>query len=262
MKQLIAACFICAAMVWGADGVAPGSQFSLAPRQHVPMILHERHGSNVTSANWSGYAVTGSSGSVNDAKGVWTVPSVTCGSATQYSSFWVGIDGYDSNTVEQIGTDSDCVNGAGVYYAWFEFYPHLSYTINKFPISPGNIISASVNYSGNTFTVTLTNQTTGQSFSTSTKMNNAKRSSAEWIAEAPSGGGVLPLADFNTVAFGPGDDATIGSSTHPIGLFPATNVFQITMVNSSGVAEATPTALQSNDSFSVNYDPVGNAGAK
>jgi hypothetical protein len=178
--------------------------------------------------------------------------------ATQYSSFWIGIDGYDSNTVEQIGTDSDCVNGATTYYAWFEFYPHLSYTINNFPVSPFDSISAEVKYSGGVFTVSLTNHPTGLSFSTSTKMNNAKRSSAEWIAEAPSAGGVLPLADFQTVNFGPGDIATIGSSTSTIGSFPAANVFEITMTNSSGVPKATPASLKNNDVFSVNYDLAGN----
>src|SRR5690348_12236358 len=61
------------------------------------------------STNWSGYAVTGPNGSVSSVQGSWIVPSVTCAkhSAT-YSSYWVGIDGFSSGTVEQTGTDSDC----------------------------------------------------------------------------------------------------------------------------------------------------------
>jgi hypothetical protein len=275
MKKLIFAYAFAAAGLWSAD--APPSDVSLSARQHDPMKLRERHGSNVTSTNWSGYAVTGPNGSVSDVKGTWTVPALplmSCNlTATQnsYSSFWIGIDGYDSNTVEQIGTDSDCINGKATYYAWFEFYPHLSFTINNIPVNPGDSISAEVKYSGGVFTVSLTNLSTPTplTFSTSTKMNNAKRSSAEWIAEAPSAGGVLPLADFGTVTFGvgdsggPADTATIGSSTNPIGLFPAANVFEITMTNSSGVPEATPTGLTNyNDKFSVNYDPSGNATLK
>lgn len=258
MKKLIFAYAFAAAGLWSAD--MPSSDFSLSARQHDPMIVRERHGANVTSTNWSGYAVTGPSGSVSDVTGTWTVPTLAgCTSAPQYSSFWIGIDGYDSNTVEQIGTDSDCVNGTPTYYAWFEFYPHLSYTINTFPVNPGDSISAEVKYSGGTFTVSLKNHMSGLSFSTSTKMNNARRSSAEWIAEAPSAGGVLPLADFGTVNFGPGDTATInGSGPGPIGSFPAANVFEITMTNSAGVAEATPTTLQKNGEFSVNYDLAGN----
>ena len=124
MKKLIFAYFFLAAGLWSAD--MPNSEFSPSTRQHDPMILRERHGALVTSTNWSGYAVTGPNGSVTDVKGTWMVPTLqSCTSATKYSSFWIGIDGYDSNTVEQIGTDFDCINGTPTYYAWFEFYPHL-----------------------------------------------------------------------------------------------------------------------------------------
>src|SRR5689334_9151091 len=120
MKQVIPVMFILTAVLWGADGMAPHRQLSIVPRQHPPIIIHRRHGTNVTSTNWSGYSVTGANGSVNDVKGTWTVPSVVnCTSANQYASFWIGIDGYESNTVEQIGTDSDCQNGSPTYYAWF-----------------------------------------------------------------------------------------------------------------------------------------------
>src|SRR5262249_48179989 len=103
-----------------------------ATQSHIPMIPHQRHGRNATSTNWSGYAVTASSGAVSDVKASWVVPAVqgNCPSTNQYASFWVGIDGYSSNTVEQIGTDSDCQNGQPVYYVWYEFYPHWSYLVN------------------------------------------------------------------------------------------------------------------------------------
>src|SRR5437016_8285643 len=100
----------------------------------------------VCSTNWSGFAVTGSG--VTDAKGSWIVPSVTCSSSTTYSSYWVGIDGYSSNTVEQTGTDSDCSSGHGVYYAWYEFYHNPSITIGGFTVLPGDKVSAEVTYSG------------------------------------------------------------------------------------------------------------------
>jgi Peptidase A4 family len=226
-----------------------------AALRHDPIRIHERHGNQVTSSNWSGYAVTGANGSVTNATGSWIVPSVNCGSTpTAYASFWVGIDGYSSNTVEQIGTDSDCQNGSPSYYAWFEFYPHPSFTVNSLAINPGDVLSAQVTYSGGRFTVSLTNQTTKQSFSTSTKMNSAKRSSAEWIIEAPSSGGVLPLADFNTVSYGanytsvPGTcDATVGSTSGAIGKFGA-NVYEITMETSNGTPESQPSGLSKDGS--------------
>jgi hypothetical protein len=78
--------------------------------------------------------------------GVWVVPSVICTGVkeTQYASFWVGIDGYSSNSVEQIGTDSDCDGSTPSYYAWYEFYPAGSFNIDSVPVNPGNVISASV----------------------------------------------------------------------------------------------------------------------
>lgn len=234
------------------NGTPAQKPLTIGRRHHAPIIIRERHGGMVTSSNWSGYAVTGSRGTVNDVKASWVVPMIqgSCPSTTQYSSFWVGIDGYSSNTVEQIGTDSDCVNGSPSYYAWFEFYPHLSYNINTVPVKPGDVISAEVSYSGGQFTVSLKNVTTGGYFNTSTKMNNADRSSAEWIAEAPSGGGILPLANFGSVSFGSDItgvsstcDATLTTGSGPIGSFPAANVFDITMTNSSGAPEATPGQL-------------------
>src|SRR5262249_10307797 len=93
---------------------------------------HRQHGT-FSSSNWSGFSVTSGKGEVNSASGAWIVPAATCGTAENdtsgYASFWVGIDGFSSNTVEQIGTDSDCVSLNGrttsdpTYYAWFEFYP-------------------------------------------------------------------------------------------------------------------------------------------
>src|SRR5947207_1402920 len=71
------------------------------------------------SSNWSGYSVEAAAHTVTDVKGSWIVPAVTVnGTSTAYAAIWVGIDGSNSNTVEQIGTDSDQVNGVAVYYAW------------------------------------------------------------------------------------------------------------------------------------------------
>src|SRR5438876_8126647 len=157
----------------------PVPQLTLAPRAHD---------GSFQSTNWSGYAVTGASGSVSDAKGSWTVPAIqgTCPSTNQSSSFWVGIDGFSSGTVEQTGTDSDCQNGVPTYYAWFEFFPHHLFLINGLTITPGDHITAEASFNGRSFTVTIMDTSTGVSFSTSARVRSAQRSSAEWIAEAPS----------------------------------------------------------------------------
>ncbi len=104
--------------------------------------------STATSTNWSGYAVTGASGAYRRVSASWTEPAASCsGRAHQYASFWVGLDGYNSSSVEQTGTDSDCSGGTPSYYGWYEMYP--AYPVNfSNPVSPGDQISASVTFSG------------------------------------------------------------------------------------------------------------------
>ena len=236
----------------------------LSPIQHAPMRLHELPTTNgsVTSENWSGYAVTGSD--FTNAKGSWIVPKVDCTTTpSSYSAFWVGIDGYSSTTVEQTGTISYCSGKTAAYYAWYEFYPQPSFDIASVPVTPGDKMSASVTYNGTEFTTVITNETTGKSYTKSAKVAGAKRSSAEWIAEAPcctATGGILPLSDFGTGEFG--DDytdiastsyATDSSITGPISDFGA-DVEKINMVSSGGKTEDTTSALTTDgSSFKVTW---------
>jgi Peptidase A4 family len=154
---------------------------------------------NSTSTNWSGYAVTG--GRYTSVSAAWTQPSASC-SGTAYSSFWVGLDGDTSGTVEQTGTDADCSGSTPQYYAWYEMYPKFPVNYSN-PVSPGDKMTASVttNGSGN-FTLTISDTTKGWTNTKSARLKSAKLASAEVIAEAPSSsGGVLPLANFGTVNF-------------------------------------------------------------
>jgi hypothetical protein len=154
---------------------------------------------NSTSTNWSGYAVTG--GRYTQVSSSWTVPAVTC-SGTAYSSFWVGLDGDTSSTVEQTGTDSDCSGSTPQYYAWYEMYPKFPVNLSQ-PVAPGDTMTASVTTDGRGgFTLTISDTKKGWTNTTTARLKSAKLASAEVIAEAPSGsGGVLPLANFGTVKF-------------------------------------------------------------
>jgi hypothetical protein len=131
------------AQVYNAPA-SPQADVKAPSRRHgLPKDVRVRPDGSITNTFWSGYLVNGPDGSVTDVKGSWTVPAVTCAdSATTYSSFWVGIDGYPSTTVEQAGTASDCVNGTPSYYAWFEFYPLAQVVIPDFPVQPGDQMSA------------------------------------------------------------------------------------------------------------------------
>jgi len=255
--------------------IAPLKTTQISPRRHSPMRFHGlRPDRTINSENWSGYAATGSS--FTQARGSWIVPTVNCNATPNaYASFWVGLDGYSSSTVEQIGTDSDCANGKPSYYAWYEFYPENAYYAgNLTSLKPGDKMSATVTYNTTTgkFTVTITDETEpGLAFTTtftpSGRTGAPKRSSAEWIAEAPccsQNGGILPLSDFGTVSLGADytslsgtNDATDSSTSGPIGRF-GSSVEAVTMVSSEGVDEAVPSSLTGDGtSFTVAWESEG-----
>jgi hypothetical protein len=169
----------------------------------APAHIHKplNHGlSHSTSGNWAGYAVTG--GKFTSVSASWVQPSVKATSQDAYSSFWVGIDGDGSNSVEQLGTEVDYINGRAEYYAWYEMYP--AYPVNfSDTVSPGDHFTASVTETtGGKFTLKISDTTRGWSHTVSKTYSAAKLASAEIIAEAPSdSNGTLPLADFGSVAF-------------------------------------------------------------
>ena len=255
------------------SSVAPSRDATerMTRRQHGPIKEKTEHtDGTTTSSNWSGYAVLGSA--FTSASATWIVPTVNCTGVTQdqYASSWVGLDGYNSNSVEQIGTDSDCVGSSPNYYAWFEFYPAPSY-LAPLPVTGGDLITASVVYnpSNGQFTLTITDNASG-TFTKSSTVSNAQRSSAEWILEAPccTHGGMLPLSNFGTANFGPSftlegsNEATDANITNgSISAF-APNWWVITKTASSTSPQtSTCTALFSDGaSFNCTYGAPASGG--
>jgi hypothetical protein len=212
------------------------------------------------SYNWAGYAVPTTAGAVTDVTGSWMVPTVT-GTSTAYSVIWVGIDGYSSNTVEQIGTEQDIIVtrtrhgtiATARYSAWYEMYPKSMVSI-PLTISPGDSITAEVNSAGSLFSLTLTDNTTGKTFTTNQTASSAKRSSAEWIVEAPSSWRtVLPLANFGVVDLTEAQ-AAIGSEALSYAN-SYSNAIAIDMVNSRGqiIAQTSGLITTNHGDFTVTY---------
>ncbi|HEV2461140.1 MAG TPA: G1 family glutamic endopeptidase [Ktedonobacterales bacterium] len=243
---LVAAALIAAiALGVGGPGSAAAHAATQAPSHHTAPRIRLHGGTNSNSTNWSGYANTGTT--FTDVKGSWTEPTATCSSGqTAYSSFWVGIDGDTTNTVEQTGTDADCSSGTPTYYAWYEMYPKFPVNLSN-PVAPGDALSAEVSTNGHGgFTLTISDSKQGWTFTTNQTSKKARLGSAEWIAEAPSGsGGVLPLANFGTVSFSNCSANGKSISSNP-------NADEIVMVTSSGTVKAQPSALNSGgNGFSV-----------
>jgi hypothetical protein len=238
-----------------------GAHTPVAARAHGPRravgVVPERVVGGVkvwASGNWAGYAVIGSS--FTQAKGSWIVPAVDCaGTPGGSASFWVGIDGWSDATVEQTGTDSDCDGEKPHYYAWYEFAPKAGVTIESVPVSAGDRMSGEVDYDGAEFTVTITDESTGESFSTSAIIPLARRASAEWIAENNG----IGLSDFGVAPFGTDftdvfetNSATDDRTSGEIRAFG--KMAQASTIVNQGVDDAVPSSLsRDGSSFTVTW---------
>lgn len=197
-----------------------------------------------TSTNWSGYAAT--SGTYSSVSSSWTEPTGQCTANNQFAAFWVGLDGFNSSSVEQDGTLIQCVGTTPEYRAWYEMFPASPVYFNV-TLKPGDHMTGSVTFTGgSTFNLKLSDSTQGWSESVNKSLSGAARSSAEVIVEAPSSSsGVLPLADFGTASF---SGASANGSA--IGTQSPT---QIIMVNSAGQDKDSVSGLSSNANFSATW---------
>jgi hypothetical protein len=155
------------------------------------------------SRNWSGYALT--SGTFTSVSGSWTVPTVVSPNlerARQFSSTWVGIDGFNDSDLIQAGTEQDWINGAAFYQAWWEILPADETPIASLTIHPGDLMTVTISKGASGWTITVTDESTRQSYSPPLQSFHGPLSSAEWIQEAPTvRGHVAALADDTTVDF-------------------------------------------------------------
>ncbi|HXA73738.1 MAG TPA: G1 family glutamic endopeptidase [Acidimicrobiales bacterium] len=240
-----------------------------------------RHVTNVQSQNWSGYA--DNQDTYDSVAASWTQPAVNCsagggvgggvlngllggnglgnllGPGSSAASFWVGLDGYASNSVEQLGADSDCNGKTPMYYAWWEMFPNPSQVLSSaYPVHPGDQMTAWVasNGSGTTFYLALKDTTAGWFFGTTQNASPGfGRSSAEVVAEAPSSCNILfcsevPLSDFGQVGFG---NADLIDNSGNNGSLAAFNANAITMAVGNRTL-AVPSNLSADGrSFSVSW---------
>ena len=178
--------------VAAADNVKPGGPIvPAAVSGHASaQVAGQKFSVAEQSVNWSGFAVT-SSKKFTYAQSRFVQPTLTCPGdhANEWSSNWVGFDGFNPNsqTVEQDGTAAHCggaANKTPVYKAWYEMYPKGS--VNVFSVKPGDTINTSVSYSNGKFTLTVADLTSHQSSTHTATCASCKRNSAEWIVERPA----------------------------------------------------------------------------
>ncbi len=213
-----------------------------APERLVPQLQQTtiRHGPNIpgrllqattaatTSSNWSGYASTVAAVSFTkksfaSVAADFVVPAVvarSCNAAWEFSSSWVGIDGYDSDDVLQAGIelDAECASGTPTTYfsPWYEWYPNDETRITNLTAAAGQVFYVHVWATGATAGhAYLENLNANQSVSLNFSAPSGTQllgNSAEWIIESPTVGGDLATLPTYGLSYFSGSSSTTGSA--------------------------------------------------
>jgi hypothetical protein len=209
------------------------------------------------TAYWSGYVDSGSTFSAVSAS--WTVTSVSCLSVPNAnSSQWIGMDGYNNRTDEQMGTDADCINGSPTYFAWYELFGdnavNNGYEVDlpsKNAVRPGDALTTTVSVVDGLWTFAMadvSNSHPGWTFSTNIRFSGATQSTAEWIVERPETCALActpaPFANFGTASFSAASVTSLNGSPGPI----SSNSNVAVEAVADGVPLAVPSALETSGS--------------
>lgn len=245
--------------------------FHLVTNARLPrtVLPHLAKNATVDSNNWSGYAAVAKKNvALRFVQSTFTVPTVNCsavpiGSGGQtYAAEWVGLDGFNSQTVEQTGVDSFCDSstGAATNQAWWEMFPRDPVVFTG--VNPGDTIFVAVYFdsSTNQFQLTMQDKTTGASMQADQSCPSGSvcdRNSAEVIEEDPGGSvaGGINLADFGTASF---NTSRVTARDGLRGTLSASKLWtstKIIMQDPSGNDMATPSALTNGGAnFNVTFN--------
>lgn len=217
-----------------------------------------------TSSNWSGYALTPASGAeaFYYVAAHWIIPTVqqapgTCSGGWDYSSQWVGIDGFNNDYLLQAGSAAnvECVSGKNTtqYFPWLEWLPESELEIYKnastdtpFPFVPGDylyVVVWATNFSGGASTTgNLTFSDGTQHWSVALTFSAASvggtqvtGQSAEWVVERTDvDGSFATLPDYIANAWRSAEAEDLGSVIHYPGSPGTATSNEITMTDNSG----------------------------
>lgn len=186
---------------------------------------------NATSSNWSGAVCTSSGGdNFKSIYGQWIVDDVAPPAAGQGAwglVSWVGIDGWGSGDVCQVGTFQYVTQDSGgtvskTVYAWTEWFPRSWVAITNFPVSFGDTLGCLLCVNAPTQAgFNLLNLTTGlhtgftfNAPSGTTIVGN----SAEWIVETPGLNGTqASLPEYGVTYFDGAVASTVGNKAADAG---------------------------------------------
>jgi Peptidase A4 family len=213
------------------------------------------------SENWSGYAAT-SPKKFNDVQAQFAQPKLSCpGKANQWTSNWVGLDGFTDGTVEQTGTFAFCGGKAHTtpqYEAWYEMFPAGS--VGVFSVKPGDVIDTAVHYTGGKFHISIGDVNSGKHFSIARGCASCARSSAEWIIERPALCNntetkcfLTALADYHTTVMAQAKASVSGGSVKGIGGFNNVPIFMVAPLKTGGFISLDQVSPLSGPAFAAQW---------
>ncbi len=213
-------------------------------------------GDQYAGDNWAGYALTGPDFAFTSVSGSWTQPAVQCDADLEGSVVRVmaGLDGYNSSSVEQIGTEAYCSESGTAGYNGVAEMPGIFVKFGD-TVEPGDQMTASVTYSdpgSGGYTLVLRDATQNWTETYTRADPGLFRSSAEVITQDPAASsGLDPLAEFGTVNFLTASvDGTSLGAQHPT---------QIIMNSTGGAEEVTTSPISSNGAFGSTFEHEGGA---
>jgi len=164
-----------------------------------------------TSSNWSGLeAHSKTTHQYSAVTATWNVPPIILASSdgnTDYSAFWVGLDGDGTKDLVQAGTEQDAQEFLGIiftnYYTWSELLPNQPTENFVSGVNAGDEMEVEVwigtgsgapNPNGGLGSFRIQDITQGQEWRFDTALAGTKYNGteAEWIMERPTVGGSLP----------------------------------------------------------------------
>jgi hypothetical protein len=244
---------------------SPSSSMSITSAAVV--LSHHLHrltagtAADTTSDNWAGYVQLASNDDTfTGVTDTLVLPTaVTPAAGTQYQSDWVGIGGFDFDSMQsndrnliQAGIELITITTNGktsvTFTAWTEKLPGLEKRL-RLKVKPGNTVSLTVQETAvNTWVATVNDLTTGRSRSRIMRYGSTGLS-AEVIQERPCLGSATTcggdpddyaqLAQTSNVIFDPGYFSETASGTPPVnepllGTVPQAALLDISMVPSAG----------------------------
>lgn len=198
----------------------------------------------VESENWSGYVIQG--GPFLAATGTFSVTQLVQGDQpSEGFAEWVGVGGFGSNDLIQAGIDEFVDPSNPSEYEiqpWWEILPSPQVDITTLQVYPGNQVTVTLEEeSAQTWLIEVTNDSTGESFSTLQQYSGTS-SSVDWVVEAPEvNSNQTELAQYSP----PVEFDELGYSGN------AGSLYEVVMVQ-GGVTVSTPSSIDATG-FDVSY---------